>query len=157
VADPAPDLRTLAPDVPDRVARVVARCLAKDPAARFADATELAEALARPERASASTWLALGAAGIFATLAGGYALRAPETPRPDVAAVASAPAAPTSSPPPPLAPPTETVETSSAVQPPVASASARRPIPSAAPKRPSSAPSASASRFDVPGLSETQK
>src|SRR5262249_27712493 len=43
---PPPPLRALRPDAPDRLARVVSRLLAKDPAGRFQTAAELAEALA---------------------------------------------------------------------------------------------------------------
>ncbi len=39
--DPAPDVSVLRPDAPGDAARIVARCLAKDPADRFADAAEL--------------------------------------------------------------------------------------------------------------------
>jgi serine/threonine-protein kinase len=39
--DPAPDVSLLRPDAPADAARIVARCLAKDPADRFADAAEL--------------------------------------------------------------------------------------------------------------------
>lgn len=51
-----PPVRDLRGEVPEALARIVARCLEKDPAKRFFDATELAEALApflpRDERAS---------------------------------------------------------------------------------------------------------
>ncbi len=40
-----PSLRRIAPEVPRYVERIVGRCLAKNPAARFADAAELAAAL----------------------------------------------------------------------------------------------------------------
>src|SRR6185436_6742951 len=47
---PAPALSTFRPDIWDDVDQLVARCLAKKPANRFADAAELAHALeeARP-------------------------------------------------------------------------------------------------------------
>lgn len=45
LTQPAPPLASLAPQVPQRLARTVHRCLAKDPAERFADAEQLAEAL----------------------------------------------------------------------------------------------------------------
>lgn len=41
----APPLRSLRPDCPQRVARVVARCLAKDPGARWLSLAEVVEAL----------------------------------------------------------------------------------------------------------------
>jgi len=44
--DPAPDLLRFRPDLPPRVAAVVARALQKQPAARHADALQLADALA---------------------------------------------------------------------------------------------------------------
>jgi serine/threonine-protein kinase len=40
-SDPAPDVSVLRPDAPGDAACIVARCLAKDPADRFADAAEL--------------------------------------------------------------------------------------------------------------------
>lgn len=44
--EPAPSLKSVRPDVPDKLDAIVARCLAKDPAERFADAGELGHALA---------------------------------------------------------------------------------------------------------------
>jgi serine/threonine-protein kinase len=44
--EPAPSLRSLRPDVPERLDAIVARCLAKEPKERFADAGELGRALA---------------------------------------------------------------------------------------------------------------
>ncbi|MGE0787253.1 MAG: serine/threonine-protein kinase [Sandaracinaceae bacterium] len=41
----APDVRERAPDVPEELARVVARCLEKDPSDRYADGAQLAVAL----------------------------------------------------------------------------------------------------------------
>ncbi len=46
VRAPIQPLRALRPEVPEDLERVVLRCLEKSPAARFADATELADALA---------------------------------------------------------------------------------------------------------------
>lgn len=47
--EPAPPLRTLAPEVPADLAAVIDRCLAKEPDARWASAEALAEALAGVE------------------------------------------------------------------------------------------------------------
>lgn len=47
IADPAPPLASVAPEVPRRLAEAIDRCLAKDPSARFATGTELAEVVAR--------------------------------------------------------------------------------------------------------------
>src|SRR6266542_4193079 len=47
IADPAPPLAAVAPDVPRRLAAVIDRCLMKDPSDRFVSGTELAEAAAR--------------------------------------------------------------------------------------------------------------
>lgn len=44
---PAPDLQTLRPDIPDALAKIVARLLLKDPAQRHASGDELAAALGR--------------------------------------------------------------------------------------------------------------
>jgi tRNA A-37 threonylcarbamoyl transferase component Bud32 len=44
------DLQVYRPSVPDAVAAIIRRCMAKVPADRFPDARALAEALARPER-----------------------------------------------------------------------------------------------------------
>jgi serine/threonine protein kinase len=41
---PAPDPRTLAPDLPENVAGAILRALAKDPEGRYATAGELVEA-----------------------------------------------------------------------------------------------------------------
>jgi len=46
VSDPAPPLASVAPGVPPRLAAVIDRCLAKDPAARYASGEELADAIA---------------------------------------------------------------------------------------------------------------
>jgi serine/threonine-protein kinase len=43
--EPPPPVAVLRPDVPRKLARAIARCLAKDPAARFATAEELADAV----------------------------------------------------------------------------------------------------------------
>jgi len=47
LARPAPDVRTLAPDVPAALAEAIARCLAKRPADRYPTGEALAEALGR--------------------------------------------------------------------------------------------------------------
>jgi hypothetical protein len=47
--EPIPDVRRLRPDVPDHVAEAVRQAMAKDPAARFESAAEMATALVRPE------------------------------------------------------------------------------------------------------------
>ncbi|HYT70299.1 MAG TPA: serine/threonine-protein kinase [Gemmatimonadales bacterium] len=47
IADPAPPLAAVAPDVPRRLAAVIDRCLMKDPSDRFVSGMELAEAAAR--------------------------------------------------------------------------------------------------------------
>ena len=47
VTRPAPQLRTVAPHVPRALADVIDRCLAKDPAERFATGEDLSEALRR--------------------------------------------------------------------------------------------------------------
>jgi len=46
IADPAPPLATVAPQVPPRLAQIVDRCLAKEAWARFADAAALVRAIA---------------------------------------------------------------------------------------------------------------
>ncbi|MCC7381814.1 MAG: protein kinase [Deltaproteobacteria bacterium] len=43
--EPAPDVRVFAPEIPERVAAAIARCVAKDREARFASARELADEL----------------------------------------------------------------------------------------------------------------
>ena len=50
-----PDVRDLRPDVPRRVADVIRRAMAKDPADRFASADAMRAALAAPERRVAPT------------------------------------------------------------------------------------------------------
>jgi serine/threonine-protein kinase len=47
INDPAPDLRTLRPDLADRLVSVVERALAKRPEERFASAQDMATALRR--------------------------------------------------------------------------------------------------------------
>ena len=58
VDEPAPRLETLVPDVPPGLADVVAKCLAKSPENRYADATELEAALCEAQIAARldSTW-----------------------------------------------------------------------------------------------------
>ena len=45
ITQPAPPLATLAPETPSNLAKAMDRCLAKDPADRFADGEQLVEAL----------------------------------------------------------------------------------------------------------------
>lgn len=45
IGEPAPDLRRRRADVPESVARVVARCLVKDPSGRWQSAADAADAL----------------------------------------------------------------------------------------------------------------
>jgi len=45
ITQPAPPLATVAPETPSNLAKAMDRCLAKDPADRFADGEQLAEAL----------------------------------------------------------------------------------------------------------------
>lgn len=52
--EPAPDLRTIDPDLPPDLCDIVARCLAKDPEQRFQSAADLGEALGLC--ASAQLW-----------------------------------------------------------------------------------------------------
>ena len=62
INDPVPVLRAVRPDVPDDLQVIVQRCLAKDPAQRFADSVNLDRALARCcsavawSQADAATW-----------------------------------------------------------------------------------------------------
>lgn len=56
--EPAPSLRSLRPDVPERLDAIVARCLSKDPKQRFADARELGHALAALRGAGARAGVA---------------------------------------------------------------------------------------------------
>lgn len=48
ISEPAPDLRTRRPDIPDQVALAIARCLVKDPSGRWQSAAEAADALQAP-------------------------------------------------------------------------------------------------------------
>ena len=54
VNQPAPDVRTLRPELPDALTPLLQRALEKQPAARFADGLELANALQRVIESSAS-------------------------------------------------------------------------------------------------------
>lgn len=77
VADDAPRVTELRPDAPPWLARVVARCLAKDPADRWPDARALGDALARAKPrsraplAAAGALAAIGLAGIALVAARG--------------------------------------------------------------------------------------
>ncbi|MEZ0230682.1 MAG: protein kinase [Planctomycetota bacterium] len=89
--------------IPRAVAAVVHRALAKDPAARFADANALRAALEEAEKAPSAAPVhlaaALGVAGLVAAAIAFSQLR------PNVAAVTAPPPAPAPSPPPPPPPP----------------------------------------------------
>ncbi len=61
IAEPAPSLGSVAPAVPRRLAAVIDRCLAKQPAARFASGAELAAAIGRAMAQYASPPLELRA------------------------------------------------------------------------------------------------
>jgi len=52
--DPAPAVRTIRPDVPESIDRILASALAKDPSNRFGTAGELAAALEAPDAMSAA-------------------------------------------------------------------------------------------------------
>src|SRR5207249_4071258 len=81
VPDPPPPLASVAPAVPRQLARIVDRCLAKEPSARFAGGSELAEAIDHAARLQAAPPIAVraflvesrhlsGPALVYATLAG---------------------------------------------------------------------------------------
>jgi eukaryotic-like serine/threonine-protein kinase len=96
VTDPPPPLASIAPGVPRRLAEVIDRCLAKDPAARFPSGAALADAIAkavRPQTAPAvavrafiteskhlspATWLYMGFASLALPLLGLDAWAAPD-------------------------------------------------------------------------------
>ena len=146
---PAP-LGLLRPDIPRALGRVVSRCLEKAPEARYADASELHDALvaageARSLPARAWALIALGAlaAGGVALLVGSAPSEevrgAPSSDRPSEPVASSVTAAASTAA--PSAPPALAASTSIA---PTASASSRARLPA-----PSARPSASApSRFD---------
>src|SRR3989449_9457149 len=79
--EPAPPLASVAPAVPRPLARMVDRCLAKEPWARFAGGSELAEAIDHAVPLQAASPIAVraflvesrhlsGPALVYATLAG---------------------------------------------------------------------------------------
>ena len=79
--DPAPPLAVVAPAVPRQLARIVDRCLLKEPSARFAGGSELAEAIDHAARLQAAPPIAVraflvesrhlsGPSLVYATLAG---------------------------------------------------------------------------------------
>jgi len=70
VMDPPTSLRSVRPDLPEELERVVARCLEKTPADRFASCAELAEALApfaSPEGQALAAAIARRAKGVPST------------------------------------------------------------------------------------------
>src|SRR5437879_1955279 len=79
--EPAPPLASVAPAVPRQLARIVDRCLAKEPSARFAGGSELVEAIDHAARLQAAPPIAVraflvesrhlsGPSLVYATLAG---------------------------------------------------------------------------------------
>ncbi|MBX3227056.1 MAG: serine/threonine protein kinase [Labilithrix sp.] len=64
--EPAPPIRAKRPDIPEALEQVILRCLAKDPAARFANVAELANALA-PFASDFGRQSVATIAGVFAT------------------------------------------------------------------------------------------
>ncbi len=68
---PVPSLREKAPQVPAGLAAVVERCLAKNPAERFASAEELERALLEPPRTGRRAPLALAAVALTVAIAAG--------------------------------------------------------------------------------------
>ena len=79
--DPPPPLASVAPAVPRQLARIVDRCLAKEPSARFAGGSELVEAIDHAARLQAAPPIAVraflvesrhlsGPSLVYATLAG---------------------------------------------------------------------------------------
>jgi serine/threonine protein kinase len=69
VAEDAPDVRVLRPDLPAPVAEIVSRAMARDPAARFVTAGEMAVALRAAVSASARSRRSLRSAVVAAVLA----------------------------------------------------------------------------------------
>jgi len=58
--EPAPDVRTLRPELPELVAHIVARAMEKRPEGRFSDGQELATALQRAEALVLQSGLDMG-------------------------------------------------------------------------------------------------
>jgi serine/threonine protein kinase/tetratricopeptide (TPR) repeat protein len=79
MADPPPPVRSLAPDVPEALERLISRCLEPDAAARFQNSVELAADLARldddgiplPEVRRLTTRMLVAAAALMAALVTG--------------------------------------------------------------------------------------
>lgn len=74
VAEPPPPLGSVAPQAPRRLAEVIDRCLAKEPAARFASGTELADAFGAAVTKPASPPVAVRAFLVESTHLSGLAL-----------------------------------------------------------------------------------
>src|SRR5262249_36684826 len=94
---PVPPIRTERPDVPEALAAVVQRLLARDPAQRYATPAAVADALGpftrRDNRRRAGRTLGAAAALLLAGVAGGLLFRHP-THRPGAAAPPASPARP---------------------------------------------------------------
>ncbi len=79
--EPAPDLRSLRPDVPQDLASAIRRCLEKDPAARFASYDDLLVAI-DPGRTPSGETPALPQVHVVPRLHGGPSPSAPASPVP---------------------------------------------------------------------------
>ena len=138
-------LSAVAPKVSRSLDAVVARCLEKEPSLRYANATEVLEALeTRKERPRSRSWLVAGAFAVASIAAWRIAAPSPPTvaaslPLPTTSAASTrapaepppeSPAAPPSPPPPP-SPPTPSPSTSTPPSSPVAAVARAVPRPSA--------------------------
>jgi len=73
--DPVPPLRTIRPEIPERVERAVKKALAKVPEDRYATPTDFATALTLvPESAKRSRFWAIAAVALLGVLAAGYGI-----------------------------------------------------------------------------------